>query len=906
VADRRRRQRLFVPEVIQTSAMDCGPAALKCLLEGYGIHASYGRLREACQTDVDGTSIDTLEDTAVQLGLDAEQIVVPVDHVLLPGNSILPALIVVRLPDGVTHFVVAWRTHGPMVQVMDPGVGRRWVTRRRFLADLYVHETVVPAQAWREWAASRATLSAIERRLAGDGIKGAAVARILESAASDQGWRALASADAAGRMTAALVRSKGIAGGSEATQVFERVFARAHEQASRDESGVERIVPRPYWSAWPAAPDEAGREQIAIRGAVAVSVRGIRSEPSLDATKQKAPLPPELVRALEEPPVRPWRTLLDLLSREGVMAPGALALALAVATLGVVGEALLFRGLFSVGAHLSLGGQRALAAAALVLLIGVLLLLEFPIAASSLRFGRRLEARLRMAFLQKIPRLGDRYFQSRPASDMAERSHSIHQIRLLPDLGVQAMRTLFELILTTIGIAWIDPGSAPLAVLSTMLALTLPFLAQPVLRERDLRLRTHTGALGRFYLDAFLGLVAVRTHGAEPAMRREHEGLLVEWARAALGLQRAAVTVEGLQLFIGFGLAGLLLFGRLGRGGDPGGALLIAYWALNLPTLGQELAHAAWQYPTHRNLMLRLIEPLGSLEDEPSSTAPDRRAGSPAPPSGTRGVSINFDAVNVRAAGHLIVQDVTVAISPGEHVAVVGASGAGKSSLVGMLLGWHRPSTGSVTIDGDILDGSCLDRLRRETAWVDPSVQLWNRSLLANLTYGHQSSNGIGAAIDAADLSEVLEHLPDGLQTPLGEGGGSLSGGEGQRVRLARAVLRPHARLVILDEPFRGLERERRRELLKRARTLWKDATLICVTHDVGETQAFGRVFVVSDGRVVEDGSPASLESSDTSRYRAMLDADRSVRENLWSQTAWRTLTMTRGRLTESRAGDPA
>ena len=69
----RNTPRLLAPEVVQTSAMDCGPASLKTLLEGFGISVSYGRLREACQTDVDGTSIDTLEETAVRLGLDAEQ-----------------------------------------------------------------------------------------------------------------------------------------------------------------------------------------------------------------------------------------------------------------------------------------------------------------------------------------------------------------------------------------------------------------------------------------------------------------------------------------------------------------------------------------------------------------------------------------------------------------------------------------------------------------------------------------------------------------------------------------------------------------------------------------------------------------------------------------------------------------
>src|ERR1700690_1180672 len=110
------RRRIFVPEVVQTSVMDCGPASLKCLLEGFGIPVSYGRLREACQTDVDGTSIDTMEEAAVQLGLNAEQIMVPADHVLAPEADLLPAIVVVRLASGSTPFVVAWRPAGPLVE----------------------------------------------------------------------------------------------------------------------------------------------------------------------------------------------------------------------------------------------------------------------------------------------------------------------------------------------------------------------------------------------------------------------------------------------------------------------------------------------------------------------------------------------------------------------------------------------------------------------------------------------------------------------------------------------------------------------------------------------------------------------------------------------------------------------
>ena len=132
--------------------MDCGPAALACLIQGFGLRASYGRLREACQTDVDGTSIDTIEDIAKDVGLRAEQIILPIDHVLATSSDVLPAIAVVRQPGGVLHFVVAWRKHGRLVQVMDPASGRRWPRASAFLDELYEHRMAVPAEAWRAWA----------------------------------------------------------------------------------------------------------------------------------------------------------------------------------------------------------------------------------------------------------------------------------------------------------------------------------------------------------------------------------------------------------------------------------------------------------------------------------------------------------------------------------------------------------------------------------------------------------------------------------------------------------------------------------------------------------------------------------------------------------------------------------
>jgi ABC-type transport system involved in cytochrome bd biosynthesis fused ATPase/permease subunit len=257
--------------------------------------------------------------------------------------------------------------------------------------------------------------------------------------------------------------------------------------------------------------------------------------------------------------------------------------------------------------------------------------------------------------------------------------------------------------------------------------------------------------------------------------------------------------------------------------------------------------------------------------------------------------------VHVRVAGHTVLAGIDLTIEPGSHVAIVGPSGAGKSSLVGTLLGWYRPATGEIRIDRVPLDGQSLAQLRRETAWVDPAVQLWNRPLLDNLSYGTPADQSLpfGQVIAQAHLRSILERLPDGLQTRLGEGGALISGGEGQRVRLARAMLRPGVRLVILDEPCRGLDREHRRELLARARQRWRQATLLCITHDVGETRVFDRVLVMEGGRIIEDGTPADLAGQPQSRYSALLHAEVAVRQGLWSHGRWRRLWLAEGRLVE-------
>ena len=234
-------------------------------------------------------------------------------------------------------------------------------------------------------------------------------------------------------------------------------------------------------------------------------------------------------------------------------------------------ELLLLRGFLEIGHVLGTAPHRVGALLALLVFMTALLLLDVAAGGGVRRLGRRLEARLRVALLEKLPRLGDRYFHSRLVSDMVLRAHGLHTLRALPDLAGRLIRTSVQLVFTAMALAWIDPASAPIAALAAVFALGIPLATQRMLAERELRTRNHAAAMSRFYLDSLIGLVSVRTHGAERALRRGHETLAVEWGDAGLHLLRGVVLVEGLESVIALTLSAWLVLGYIERGGSAGG-----------------------------------------------------------------------------------------------------------------------------------------------------------------------------------------------------------------------------------------------------------------------------------------------------------------------------------------------
>ena len=888
---------MFAPEVIQTSAMDCGPAALACLLEGFGIPANYPAIQAACQTDLDGTSINTLEEMAGMLGLDAEQIVVPPDHVLLDAANALPSLAVVQR-ERTTHFLILWRRHGAFVQLMDPAKGRRWLRPSALADELYIHRQAVPAQAFRAWAASPDFLGSLVERLKKLQIRDRVRDRLVRTAVADESWQSLALLDAATRMVTKLVGANGLRAGAESARVIETIMERAVAGADPG-----NLVPENYWFALPGD----GADTIILRGAVLLRIRGRRHEATTEASSSdqssessessENDLASTLMSTRTEIPPRPLAEMWRLVCDKRPAIPALLALGLIVAAAGALFEVMWMRGLLEMGNVLSLREQRLATMAMLLGFVGGLMLLDVAIASAVFRIGRRVETRLRAALLEKLPRIGENYFQSRLVSDLAHRAHSLDALRGIPDLGGRFARTSMQLVFTAIGLAWLDPPSAGVAVTAATLALVIPLATERMLAERELRQRSHDAALTRHYLDSLIGLVPARMHSAERPLRRQHEQLLVEWGRSSLHLLRGSVVVEGLQLLVGSLLAAWLVLGFVSRGARPGSTLLLVYWTLTLPLLAREVAAVIRQFPAYRNILARVLEPLHATDESVASEA--------LPPAAeTSGVSISLKSVDVSIRGRAVLEDVDLTIEAGEHVAIVGRSGAGKSTLAGLPLGWRTPSAGTLLVDGQPLDRRRLADLRRVTAWVDPAVNLWNRSLFDNLRYGDRGTilSSIGSIIEEANLGEILEKLPAGLQSPLGEAGRLTSGGEGQRIRFGRALVRQPVRLAILDEPFRGLDRQHRHELLTRAREIWRGQTLLCVTHDIRDTLAFQRVLVMDEGRIVEDGNPAVLACVRTSTYAQLLAAERAVHTDLWTGGRFRRWRLDGGVIREEAA----
>ena len=206
------------------------------------------------------------------------------------------------------------------------------------------------------------------------------------------------------------------------------------------------------------------------------------------------------------------------------------------------------------------------------------------------------------------------------------------------------------------------------------------------------------------------------------------------------------------------------------------------------------------------------------------------------------------------------IKGVTLSVRPGEHVALVGLSGSGKSSMVNLVPRFWRVSSGAVTVDGVNVEDCTLTSLRDHIAVVSQNVILFDATIRENIAYGlpHVTDEAVQKAVESAALTDVIAALPQGLDTPVGEAGSLLSGGQKQRISIARALLKD-APILILDEATSALDSESENQIKEALETLMKGRTCLTVAHRLSTIDRADRIVVMQDGVIVEEGTPAEL-----------------------------------------------
>ena len=204
---------------------------------------------------------------------------------------------------------------------------------------------------------------------------------------------------------------------------------------------------------------------------------------------------------------------------------------------------------------------------------------------------------------------------------------------------------------------------------------------------------------------------------------------------------------------------------------------------------------------------------------------------------------------------------VSLRVSPGQTVALVGGSGGGKTTLANLLPRFYAPDEGRILLDGHDLQSLTLESLRASLALVSQDVVLFNDSIRANIAYGRMggaTDAEVNAAAEAAHAMEFIRETPQGMQTLIGENGMRLSGGQRQRLAIARALLK-NAPVLILDEATSALDSESERLVQAALETLMQGRTTIVIAHRLSTIERADRIVVLERGRVVESGTHAEL-----------------------------------------------
>ena len=498
-------------------------------------------------------------------------------------------------------------------------------------------------------------------------------------------------------------------------------------------------------------------------------------------------------------------------------------------------------------------------------LLGIVVVLAL---ATSLRFyfvswlGERVVADLRAAVQANLLRLSPAFFEENRPSEIASRltadTSVIEQV-----VGTTVSVALRNVVLGIGGIAYLF-SLAP--KLTGMLLLAIPFIVLPIvfigrrLRKLSRSSQDRIADVGAMVVEVLAAMKVVQAFGQESREAKRFTGAVEEaFATSRLRIAVRAV-MTAIVIMIIFGSITMVMWqGALdvASGRMTGGA--IAAFVLT----GGLVAGAFGALTEVYGDLVRGAGAAGRLgeliRERPVIVTPTNPRALPEPPEGR----VAFTNVTFRYPTRpdvAALRDFSLAVAPGETVAIVGPSGAGKTTLFQLLQRFYDPQEGEVAIDGVALPLADPAAARARMAMVPQETIIFGASARDNLRYGNWDATDeqLWAAAEAANAAEFLRKLPEGLDTFMGEGGARLSGGQRQRLAIARAILR-NAPILLLDEATSALDAESERLVQDALERLMSDRTTIVIAHRLATVRAADRIIVMEDGRIVEEGTHDTL-----------------------------------------------
>jgi ATP-binding cassette subfamily B protein len=360
-------------------------------------------------------------------------------------------------------------------------------------------------------------------------------------------------------------------------------------------------------------------------------------------------------------------------------------------------------------------------------------------------------------------------------------------------------------------------------------------------------------------VDVISNMSVVRVFGA---LKREHRRI-DEKIEVEMGARRASLLyLEKLRLLhaaqTAVITAGLLYWAVvmwLNGQATPGDIVLIASLGFTILHGTRDLAVSLVDLTQH---VARLDEAIGTLLLP--HEMPDAVEALPLRPGPGR---VEFRGVHFSYPGRgRILHGLDLVIEPGQRVGLVGASGAGKSTVVSLLQRFYDVDDGAVLVDGQDIRAVTLESLNARLAIVPQDVALFNRTVMENLRYARPDAGDedVAHAVDTARCRSFIEGMPQGFDTPVGNRGTRLSGGQRQRLAIARALLKD-APILLLDEATSALDTESEQLIQQALDKLMVGRTVIAVAHRLSTLKNFDRIVVMEAGRVVDDGAPDELAS---------------------------------------------